>query len=792
MRAAASLLAVLLAAFAQAEDSPEQRQLDFANGLFQREMYAEAIDEYERFLAAAPTSPEATTARYRLGEAAYATAQYDKALAAFDQVLAATPAPSLKARTDLSRGEVLYYLKKFDDARAALAPLAKAEDTTQRSRALYYLGRANADAGNPGPAAEAFRAIVSDLGDTPLAPYAQYQLGFALLAQQQYEDAAVQFSAAAASKADDATRAEARYRAAQVYDQIAWHDAAADAYQKLLDEFPNATQRERATYGLAWARFRGGDTEAGRRAAEAFDKAYPESPLRVGTLYLSGCALQHAKKYDEALAIFNKLRETAAQTEFGPAAQYRAAWVRYLKGEVDPARDAIQAFLTENPTSPYLGEAAFLLGTILVGQGDYENAQQQFRLVYDKYPDSEFGADALFKSAECLSQLGATDQAATLFEEFATRYPENPLTEQAILRAGDANFNAQAFKDAVEKYRKILDLKPSPEVQRQTLYRLAITYHNMKEHAKSADTFRTLAETYPDDPRAPEAWYRIGEHLLRDAKDPRKAIDAYDAAIAGVDKAKADPAGIAGFAQRGIALAHYEQKDYDAAATAFLKLAQTRPEVPLNEDTYAWAGQRFFDAKQWENAATMFQAMLTAVPTYPSPERILFLIAECSDNLGKVEDALARYQQVIDATPAAEKAVEARYRIALLHEKAGRTDDAIRMLEEAANANAGDVAARARFHLGELHEARGEHDKAARSFMRVAILFLHPELSPEALWRAASNFQKAGSTEQARNAYNELLQDYPSHARAEEAKAALAQLPQAAPAAPATTTAGGA
>jgi TolA-binding protein len=236
----------------------------------------------------------------------------------------------------------------------------------------------------PPPTPSAPSSAISATPHSPPTP--QYQLGFALLAQQQYEDAAVQFSAAAASKADDATRAEARYRAAQVYDQIAWHDAAADAYQKLLDEFPNATQRERATYGLAWARFRGGDTEAGRRAAEAFDKAYPESPLRVGTLYLSGCALQHAKKYDDALAIFNKLRETAAQTEFGPAAQYRAAWVRYLKGEVDPARDAIQAFLTENPTSPYLGEAAFLLGTILVGQGDYENAQQQFRLVYDKYP----------------------------------------------------------------------------------------------------------------------------------------------------------------------------------------------------------------------------------------------------------------------------------------------------------------------------------------------------------------------------------------------------------------------
>ena len=118
-------------------------------------------------------------------------------------------------------------------------------------------------------------------------------------------------------------------------------------------------------------------------------------------------------------------------------------------------------------------------------------------------------------------------------------------------------------------------------------------------------------------------------------------------------------------------------------------------------------------------------------------------------------------------------AVEARYRMAQLHEAAGETEQAFALYEEAASTNNGDVAARARFRLGELYEGREEYDKAARSFMRVAILFLHQDLSPESLWRAARNYTAAGAPERAKKAYEEILRDYPDSEFAQKARAAL-------------------
>jgi len=392
--------------------------------------------------------------------------------------------------------------------------------------------------------------------------------------------------------------------------------------------------------------------------------------------------------------------------------------------------------------------------------------------VAEKYAGGEFGAEALYKAAECLAQLKRTEEAAKAFENFAKQYPDNILAEQALLRAGDAQFMTSAFAEAVERYKKILEAPGDASVELDTLYRLAITYHNMKDYAASADTFRKLLAKAPNGKHAAEAHFRIGDFLLNDGKDPVKAIESFKASL------ELDAQGpFAGRAAKGIALARYEAKDFDAAMEMFLRLMKEFPDVALNEETYAWTGQRFFDQQKWEQAQIAFEALLRARPDYPNPERVRLKMAECSEKAGKTDAALALYKSVVEADPRGAIGVEARYRMARIFETQQKDEDALRLYEEAANANTGDTAARARFRLGELYEAKQEFDAAARSYMRVAILFLHDQLSPESLWRAGQCFEKAGSREQARKSYEELVREYPESEQALKAKEVLDKTP---------------
>jgi len=60
--------------------------------------------------------------------------------------------------------------------------------------------------------------------------------------------------------------------------------------------------------------------------------------------------------------------------------------------------------------------------------------------------------------------------------------------------------------------------------------------------------------------------------------------------------------------------------------------------------------------------------------------------------------------------------------------------------------------------------------------MRVAILFFHPELSPESLWRAGQCFEKSEEFGQARKTYTEVLEEYPESAPAALARERLNEL----------------
>ena len=67
--------------------SPEQRQLNYANGLFGRKLYDLAIPEYEKFLGLYPKSPDRATAFFYLGEAYRALNRIAAARTSFQSVL---------------------------------------------------------------------------------------------------------------------------------------------------------------------------------------------------------------------------------------------------------------------------------------------------------------------------------------------------------------------------------------------------------------------------------------------------------------------------------------------------------------------------------------------------------------------------------------------------------------------------------------------------------------------------------------------------------------------------------
>lgn len=767
------MVAMLAPSFLQAQEAGEalQSRLDYANGLFVRGFFTEAVEEYDAYLNALDGQPVPPEVLYRLGESAYAAGAYERALQAFEQLQALPGDSPFKQRARLSQGEVYYFMKAYDKAIDLLGPLSMDGEDESRGRARYFLGKAFFDSGKTAEAVSQFKQLIEGLPGHAMAPYAEFQLAYALAAQKDFENAAIHYSAVAGSKVDDTLRMESRYRAAQTYDQIGWYSAALGAYELLQKDFPNSPFREQAEVGHIWALYHEGKNSEALGLIDKHLKEFPDSSRRVELKYVRANCLQQSGESDRALEVLSRIREEFPESDFAGRALYKMAWIQFQKGDSGKAQELVTQFLQDYKNSDLSGEGAFLLGTILVAQGNLEAAHQEFRLVAEQYPQSEFGAEALFKSGECLEQLGMSGEAAPIFEQFAGQFPAHPLFGQALLRAGDARFAAGNYEVAAGHYARVLEGTPQPLIEEQALYRLAIAKYNLKDYAGGIATLTTLLEKYPQTAHREEALFRVAEHTLKVQGEAVKAVDLYQALI---DAAPEGP--YAAKALLGMALARYEHKDYDQAADLFLKIMKEREGAGLNEETFNWTGQWFFDNKKWESAAEAFEALLKSVPAYPYADQVRLKIAECSEQAGDLEKALAEYGSVAEASATTAISTEARWHMARIYEARGDLDKAFEWYGAAANSNSGDIAARARFQLGTLHEKQQDWDKAARSFMGVAILFLHEEMSPEALWRAGQCYEKAGQPEKARKAYAELVEDFPESAFAQKAGEAIKAL----------------
>jgi TolA-binding protein len=766
------LCAIMLCSAVFAADDPDQAQIDFANGLFRGGYYDLAADEYRKYIDTFPNGKFFNDALYRLGESEYSAGKYEPALAAFDQLLATRADSPDRERASLRKGELLYRLKRPDEAVPVLQPLAAPETTADvRAGAVYYLGKLEFDRAGYDAAINHFKTLVTDLPEHPLTPYARYQLALAYMAKKQGEEAAIQFSAIADSNADEKLRMECGYRAAEAYDSIGWYEAAETRYKQVQEQFPDSPYAERAAYGYAWAQYHAGKIpEAAASAAQYLEK-FPQGGNAVGILYLQSNCAQQQKDYDTAVAMYRKLREEHPASPFAARAQYKIAWTLFLAGKVDEAKQEVSVFIESYKDPALIGDAAFLRGTILLSEQKYEEAYQEFRVVAEQYLQSEFAPEAMYKMGECLAQLNRTDEAANVFATFASTYPNHALVQEAVLRVGDAKFLSAKFSDAVNEYKRVLENAPDAVKEELTLYRLAVAYHNMQDFKSSAETFTTLLTKYPQTSHAAEAHVRIGYFHLGEGKDPVQAIDAFKK---GLELAATGE--FAGRATLGLAQARHKTKDFDGAAESFLQVITKFPNLKLNEQTYAWTGEHLFGIEKWHDAATVYAALLIAIPEYPTPERVKFRIAECSDKAGQADKAVTLYQEVVDIAPLSSSAVEAKFRMAKIFEGKKKIDTALQYYEQAATTNTGETAAAARFRIAELLEDKEEFDGAAKSYLQLHLMFLDPERGPESLWRAGQCFEKASDAVNAKRAYEDLAKSYPDSEQTAKAKTRLAEM----------------
>lgn len=84
-----------------------------------------------------------------------------------------------------------------------------------------------------------------------------------------------------------------------------------------------------------------------------------------------------------------------------------------------------------------------------------------------------------------------------------------------------------------------------------------------------------------------------------------------------------------------------------------------------------------------------------------------------------------------------------------------------------------ELAPQAQFYLGECEFGRKNYPDAAREYGRVADQFPKSDFAPKALFKRGVSYQQVNKKNEARDAFNRLIKDYPRHDLAKSARDAL-------------------
>ncbi len=782
---AAVVLCCTLSGSAAAERDTAARQLDFANGLFLRKLYDMAAKEYAAYVQAYPGDATEEYARFQWAESLYNLQDYDAAAAAYQQLLEKFPQGGKRAESLLRLGMIAYQQDKYDEAVETLSRLLSEKpqaDVTEVAR--YYLGSSHLARQEHTQARAVFNTQLKEAPGGLFASFAKLNLGTALKQLDNTGEAIRLWREVAESEGDSQEprfrnlAIEANFRLGETLDELGRHEEAAEAFATLAAQFPDSPLLTSSLYREAWARFSAGKYREARQKAEAL-LARPGladlDTVRVGTRFLIGLSQFESKAYDEAIRIFEEVlnlpKALPEWNTYAPKSRYHIVWSHFLKGNnVDTRKQATQ-FLQEFPEHPLGGDVRFVKGEALFRQQLYQSAREEYLELRSRYPDSQYRPEATFKLGQCEAELLHFDEAAKIFREFQSEFPGHAIVPQATFMEGEALYDGQRYSQAAEVYRRFIQTySDAPQVE-QAFYKLGQCFLQMEEFKKIAETYREMLERFADSAFRSTALFWIAYEADR-GKRPEEAMASYETLLQDYPKSQ-----YASEARLRLAMLYYEKEEAQQAADLFRTLIDA-PEPPksMEPSVYFWTGATLAGLGQYENAIAVYQRLVERFPRQDFVEETTYEIANCYYHLQDWARAAEYYEQATREFPEGsftDRATLGRARVDL---QENRPAMAVQRLETILSSPEPAVAAQAGLCLGDAYERTGELDKAIAAYLKVAFLYEHAGLVPEAYWKASQLLIRRGDRLQARQHLEELQKLYPDNPYAAQAEAFLTAL----------------
>ncbi|GEM_PF-2858964 len=745
-----------LAQSAASTGGKDLEQLDFANGLFQRDFYDMAMTEYAKFIQRFPQSPYLSEAYFGLAEGAFFLKNYQRAVDLYSQYLQKFPEGARKDLVTLRLGQSLYLLGEYNESLLTLSEVdANRLNEGFRQIFYFYTGK-NYRLKDDFAMALDFFHKAADGPDKVQAARALMEMAGLFEERKKYNDAIVAYAKVYTYAKDARVKHFALYKQGEM--QLFMKDAAsAEAgFRRILKEPVEADLRRDALVGLGWALFQ----------QSKYDQVVAELNRRVGEIqpdknffdlfYVGAMAYSRLHKYQDALNLLDRLLPVK---DLDADQRHKAAVMKaeiLLKLE---RFDEVMDFLAKQADGQDPDRICFLKAEALYGQKKFQEAYALYRRIVTDFKDSPLKKDALYGAAHARNAAGFSQEAKSLFYEYFQKGEDPTKRAEALYNALVIARKLGMTDDVVAYSRMYLTSFPQHRRAEKALFWLGAAYTDKGAYTEAIETFQEFLKEYPGSAYRPQIDFLLGYGWQQEGRTP-KALEFYRRVI----KDAKDP-DLRYSAMKNALGLYLQTKDEEAAAGMIDRILTEFARHDLQDETVLWLVGRYLDQTRYQDILRVLAR------TRPPPDRrffteaVAYFRAEAYRGLGDHVRAVEQYEVVLADRQEVTYDTPALLGKGLSLMALKRWDEARKALEAVVVEDGADntLVMRARYELANLARAQGHWEEAAKFFMLVAVLYTDDVYVPKALFYAGEAFEKSHRPADARKAYEELLKTYPDH-----------------------------
>ena len=511
-----------------------------ADSYYNLQDFGPASSQFARFINNYPNHEMVGAAHYALGWSYFKMADYQNAISPLKTFLEEYEPPSIElypydTDTKLRLGDAYYATGDYQSAISTYQDAVGAEPGGDY--AMFQIANSHYRAENTYEAVTTFRRFLRIYPYSRLREQAQYNIAYIYLNTNNYTQAVKEFQTVINKYPNTSWAARSQYNIGDAYYNAGDYDEAISAYREVMEKYPKSDYIIEAVNGIQYAQLSAGEADSSSAVLEEFLASNPQTSTADQLRYRQAETLMQSGDYENAIKELQQYIRISNNQTLIAEAHFNLANAYEQTNQIDKAIEEYRLVVNNFSESERSAPSLAALGRISYQQENYEQSVDYFNQLLQN--EQRFALEARIGMGDAYLAMGEVSNAKTQYEaalntnsnydpaqvglakvalqngnyteaeDLLSLVAESNTTEigaEAQYLFGTAKQEQGAFNEALDAYSNVKVLYEAfDNWVSKAMLRSAECYIQIGNQGDARSELNTLVERYPGTPEAAQA-----------------------------------------------------------------------------------------------------------------------------------------------------------------------------------------------------------------------------------------------------------------------------------------------